>query len=145
MASLRKRTNSNYSLVFWWKGKQHIKALGTPDEQEAEQIKKDAEEQLGRIRRGKSALASKLLADGHSILDVLFGSDKIAHLVKSPTDDNPLRLAELRDAFVDHLRTTDRTPGHIEGTQIHLSHFIKVLGDARVMSLTDASMDLFKA
>ncbi len=87
MASLRKRANDNFSLVFWWKGKQHIKSLGTPNEQEANQIKKDAEDQLARIRNGRSALASKLLADGHSITDVLFGSDEIAHLVDSTTDD----------------------------------------------------------
>ena len=71
MASLRKRANGNYSLVFWWKRKQHIKALGTPDEQEANQIKEDAEEQLDRIRRGKSALASKLLADASQLIELL--------------------------------------------------------------------------
>ena len=59
MASLRLR-KGRYSLVFWWKGKQHIKALGTDNLQEAEQIKKDAEEQIQRIRNGQSALASKL-------------------------------------------------------------------------------------
>lgn len=95
----------------------------------------DAEDQLARIRKGKSALASKLLADGHPILDVLFGSPQIGHMVAKPSDDNPLTLSELRDAFIDHLRTTDRTPGHQEGTRIHVDHFIRVLGDERVMSL----------
>ena len=108
----------------------------TPNEQKANQIKKDAEDQLDRVRNGRSALASKLLADGHSIVDVLFGSDEIAHLIDSPTDDNPLTLSELRDSFVDHLRNTDRTPGHIEGTLIHTNHFIRILGDVRVMTLT---------
>ena len=89
MAFLRKRASGNYSLVFKWKGKQYIKSLGTKDRREAEQIKKDAEDQLARIRNGRSALASKLLADGHPIIDVLFGSDEIAHLIDSPTDDNP--------------------------------------------------------
>ena len=74
MAFLRKRASGNYSLSFKWKGKSYIKSLGTDDEQEAEQIKKDANEQLDRIRMGQSAVASQLLADGHSILDVLFGS-----------------------------------------------------------------------
>jgi hypothetical protein len=90
MAFLRKRASGNYSLSFKWKGKSRIKALGTNDEQIANEVKKDAEEQLKRIRRGESALASKLLADGHDILDVLFGSEKTAHLVPSTTDDNPL-------------------------------------------------------
>ena len=39
MASLRKRSNGKYSLVYWWKGKQHIKALGTTSEGEAKRIK----------------------------------------------------------------------------------------------------------
>ena len=144
MAFLRTRASGIYALVFKWKGKQYIKSLGTKDRREAEQIKKDAEDQLARIRNGRSALASKLLADGHSIIDVLFGSDEIAHLIDSPTDDNPLTLSELRDSFVHHLRNTDRTPGHIEGTLIHINHFIRILGDVRVMTLTDASIELFQ-
>lgn len=75
MAFLRKRASGNYALSFKWKGKSYIKALGTDDEQVANGTKKDAEEQLSRIRRGESALASKLLADGHSIVDVHFGSE----------------------------------------------------------------------
>jgi hypothetical protein len=144
MAFLRKRASGNYSLSFKWKGKSHIKALGTDDETEAKQIKQDAEEQLKRIRRGESALASKLLADGFDILDVLFGSEKIAHLIDSPADDNPLTLSELKTAFMDHLTATGRTAGHVEGTRIHLDHFIRVLGDVRVMSLTDADMTTFQ-
>ena len=84
MASLRKRSNGKYSLDFRWKGKAHIKALGTDNEQEAEQIKKDAEDQLARIRRGESALASRLLAEGFSILDVLFGCPEIASRLTIP-------------------------------------------------------------
>ena len=76
MAFLRKRESGNYSLSFKWKGKSYIKALGTDNEQEANQIRKDAEDQLQRIRNGQSALASKLLADGHCIIDVLFGSSR---------------------------------------------------------------------
>ena len=144
MAFLRKRASGSYSLSFKWKGKSYIKALGTDDEQVANQIKQDAEEQLARIRRGESALASKLLTDGHSIVDVLFGSEEIGHLIASPADDNPLTLSELKAAFIDNLTATDRTPGHVEGTQVHLDHFIRVLGDVRVMSLTDAEMTAFQ-
>ena len=144
MAFLRKRANGIYSLAFWWKGKTHIKALGTDDKQAADQVKQDADEQLARIRRGESALASKLLADGHSIVDVLFGSQEIGHLISSPADDDPLTLSELKAAFTDNLKATDRTPGHIEGTGIHLDHFIRVLGDMRVMSLADADMTAFR-
>ncbi len=143
MASLRLRKGV-YSVIFWWEGKQRIKSLGTDNEAEAKQLKRDVEGQLTRIRRGESALASKLLADGHNILDVLFGSEKIAHLINSPDDDNPLTLSELKAAFIDNLTATDRTPGHIEGTRVHLDHFIRVLGDVRVMSLTDADMTAFQ-
>ncbi len=143
MAFLRKRTNGNYSLSFWWKGTTHIKALGTDDEQVANHIKKDAEGQIARIRRGESSLASKLLADGHSIIDVLFGSEDLGHLIANPTDDNPLTLSQLMEAFIDNLTATDRTPGHIEGTRVHMDHFIRVLGDVRIMSMTDADMITF--
>ena len=142
MAFLRKRASGNYGLP--WKGKTYIKGLGTKNLAEAEQIKRDAVDQLARIRSGESALASKLLADGHSIVDVLFGSEKIGHLIASPTDDSPLTLSEPKAAFTDNLKATGRTEGHVEGTRTHLDHFIRVFGDARVMSLTDADMAAFQ-
>ena len=43
MAFLRKRANGIYSLAFWWKGKTHIKALGTDDKQAADQVKQHAD------------------------------------------------------------------------------------------------------
>jgi hypothetical protein len=144
MGYVRKRANGQLAFVFSWKGTRHTKGLGTTDEGEAEAIRKEANEQLDRIRRGESALASQLLADGHSIMDVLFGSEKIAHLINSPADDNPLTLSELKTAFMDYLTATGRTAGHVEGTRIHLDHFIRVLGDMRVMSLTDADMTTFQ-
>jgi len=144
MGFIRKRANGALAYVFMWKGKRHTKNLGTDNEQEANQIKKDADDQLARIRNGQSALASRLLADGHSILDVLFGSDEIAHLIPDTPDDNPLTLSQLRDAFMDHLRDGGRTPGHIEGTKTHMDQFISVLGNRRVASLTDADMADFK-
>jgi hypothetical protein len=58
MAFLRKRASGDYSLSFKWKGKSYIKALGTDDEQAANEIKQEAEDQLARIRKGESALAS---------------------------------------------------------------------------------------
>ncbi len=74
MAFLRKEASGNYSLSFNLKGGFYIKALGTEDLEQARQIKQYAEEQPAHIRRGESALAAKLLADGHSIVDVLFAS-----------------------------------------------------------------------
>ena len=111
---------------------------------EAERIKQDAVDQLVRIGRGESALASKLLAEGHSIVDLLFGSDAIGHLIASPADNNPLTISQLREAFIDNLNATGRTPGHIDGARGHLDHFIRVLGGVRVVSLTDADMAAFQ-
>ncbi len=144
MAFLRKRASGNYALAWKWKGKSYIKGLGTKDLAEAGKIRQDAVDQLARIRRGESALASKLLVDGHSIVDVLFGSEEIGHLISSPADDNPLTLSQLKEAFIDSLQATGRTPGHLEGTRVHLDHYIRVLGDVRVMSLTDADMTAFQ-
>ncbi|MFQ5463534.1 MAG: tyrosine-type recombinase/integrase [Phycisphaerae bacterium] len=144
MGYVRTRTNGQLAFVFSWKGKKHTKGLGTTDEKVAEQIRQDANAQLDRIRKGESALASKLLADGHSIVDVLFGSEEIGHLIASPADDNPLTVSQLKEAFIDNLQATSRTPGHVEGTRVHLDHFIRVLGDVRVMSLTDADMTAFQ-
>ena len=75
---------------------------------------------------------------------MLFGSEEIGHLIASPSDDNPLTLSELKEAFIDNLNATGRTPGHVEGTRVHLDHFIRVLGDVRVMSLQDSDMLAFK-
>ena len=50
MAFLRKRASGNYALSFKWKGKSYIKALGTDDEQAANEVKQDADEQLARKR-----------------------------------------------------------------------------------------------
>ena len=143
MAFLRKRTSGNYAHSWKWKGQSYIKGLGTKDLAEAEQIRQDAVGQLARIRREESALASKLLADGHSIVEVLFGSEEIGHLIASPADDNPLNISQLKAAFIDNRKATSRTPGHIDGTRGHLDQFIRVLGDMRVMSLTNADMTAF--
>ena len=63
MASLRLRKGIYY-VVFWWDGRQLIKSLRTDNKAEATRLKEDVEAQLQRIRRGESALASTLLADG---------------------------------------------------------------------------------
>jgi hypothetical protein len=84
------------------------------------------------------------------IRDVLFHSDKSAHLIPSPkagkeeTNPNALTVSQLRDAFIDSLRTGDRTAGHIEGTRLHLDHFIRILGDVPIMSLTDDDTAAFR-
>ncbi len=121
MAFLRKRASGNYALAWKWKGKSYIKGLGTKDLVEAEQIQQDAVDQLARIRSGESALASKLLADGHSIVDVLFGSEAIGHLIASPADDNPLTLSQLK-AALSGLRRRKILINHAPGYEVAESY-----------------------
>ena len=61
MGYIRTRANGQLAFVFSWRGKKHTKGLGTTAEQAAEHIRQDANEQLDRIRKGESALASKLI------------------------------------------------------------------------------------
>ena len=53
MAFLRKRASGNYGLSWKWKGKTYIKGLATKNLAEAEQIKRDAVDQLARSTRGE--------------------------------------------------------------------------------------------
>ena len=144
MASLRRRSNGKYSLDFRWKGKPHIKALGTDDFQEAEQIRKDAEDQLARIRRGESALASRLLAEGFSILDVLFGSPEIASRLTETAEGNPLPLGELLNGYVTHLKATVGFDQHYN-SEIWRKQLSGFFGDDRpVMSLTLDDLEAYR-
>lgn len=144
MAFLRQR-NGKYSLTFKWRGKSFIKALGTTDEQKAKQIMDDSEAQLDRIRQGKSVLAAKLLADGFSILDVLFGSPEVAlHAGKESSTDNPLTIGELVTAYVAQLPSSI-SADHRYTIQLWLRHVHDYLGDDRpVMSLTMADLEGYR-
>ena len=136
MAFIRKRANGMLSLTFFWKGKRCIKALGSTSENEAKKVKKDVEDQLARIRRGQSPKATRLLAQGIPIVDVIFGSPEVTTLLASTTDDNPLTLADLADGFLDHLKTTG---GHDQQSNSKLwLHRVRdyFKDDKRVMTLT---------
>ena len=144
MAFLRKRASGNYSLSFKWKGKSYIKALGTDNEQEAEQIKKDAEDQIARIRRGESALASRLLAEGFSILDVLFGCPEIASRLTETAEGNPLPLGELLKGYLTHLKATVCFDQHYN-SEIWRKQLIGFFGDDRpVMSVTLDDLEAYR-
>ncbi|NOX58379.1 MAG: hypothetical protein GXP29_05900, partial [Planctomycetes bacterium] len=144
MASLRKRANGKYSLDFRWKGGPHIKALGTDNLHEAERIKKDAEEQLTRIRRGESAVASKLLSEGTSIVDVLFGSPEVTAKLGHATDDNPLTIADLVDGYLAHLKSNVGFDQHYN-TNLWLKRICEFFGDdKRVMPLTPDELEQYQ-
>ncbi|MDM8005291.1 MAG: hypothetical protein QUV05_03945, partial [Phycisphaerae bacterium] len=145
MAFIRKRANGQLSLVFWWQGKSWIKALGTTDEKEAEQTKKDAEAQLNRIRQGKSPLAARLLADGIPITDVLFGSPEVAlRISKEDGNESPLPLGELIKAYLAGLPGSV-SPEHRYTIELWLKHVREFLGDDRpIMSLTTADLEAYR-
>ncbi|MCP4594828.1 MAG: site-specific integrase [bacterium] len=143
MAFLRKRASGNYALSFKWKGKSHIKALGTNDEQAAQAIKKDADEQLARIRRGESAVASRLLAEGISIVDVLFGSPEVTAKLGTATEDNPLTMAELLDGYLARLKSTVGSDQQYN-TNLWLKRIRDFFGeDRRVMTLTPDELEQY--
>jgi len=73
VACLRQRSGSDYTLVVYWGGEKHSKALRTTDPAEAARIKLDVEEQRRRIRNKEAPKATQLLDEGFSIVDVLFG------------------------------------------------------------------------
>ena len=143
MAFLRKR-GKKYSLSFKWRGTSYIKALDTSSEREAKQIKKDAEQQLNRIKNGRSPVAAKLLADGFSIVDVLFGSPEVAARLHLQPEDSPLTIGDLFDAFLPHLKTTVGFDQHANSE----SWIKKVRGffkdDRRVMTLAKEDLESYR-
>lgn len=102
MASLKKRGNL-YSIQFWWDGKQYIYPLGTPDIQEATQIKSRAETALDNLQKGKYPKASRLLSDGHDVRDIIFPTAKTAPLLQGDisVDDGNRRKARSTDSRRD--------------------------------------------
>ena len=144
MAFLRKRADQ-FSLSFKWKGKSYIKALGTSDEKVANRIKKDAEDQLKRIRNGKSPLAAQLLADGFKITDVLFGSPEVAlRIGKNSPDDNPLPLSELTQAYLAQMPST-HSADHRYSVGLWLNKICEGIGpDRPVMSLATTDLEEYR-
>lgn len=142
MGSLRKR-GTKYSFTFKWKGRQEIRALGTTSVADSKRIKAEAEAQLDRIRRGQSPVASRLLVEGYSIIDVLFGSEKVAARLAMTTDDNPYTVEELSEGYLTHLKTTVNFDQQANSE----SWMKKVRGhlgdDRRVMSLADDDLTTY--
>ncbi len=143
MAFLRKR-GKKYSLSFKWRGKSYIKALDTTSEREAKRIKKDAETQLDRIKRGRSPAASKLLAEGFSIVDVLFGSPEVATRLDLQPEDSPLTIGDLYDGFLPHLKTTVGFDQYAnsESWIKKIRGFLK--DNRRVMTLTKEDLESYR-
>ena len=113
MANLKKRGRF-YSVQFWWNRKQCIKPLQIENEADAEKIKQRVESALDGLKRGRFPNASRLLDDGHDILDIIFPNEKTAHLLEgqaSADDGNPLKVSQLVEDYLKHL-TIHASDGH---------------------------------
>ena len=93
MATIRQR-GRYFSIQFRWQRKLKIKPLRIGDRADAERIKDKVESALDGLKHGRFPTASRLLADGHDILDILFPNEKTAHLLEgnvAADDGNPLQ------------------------------------------------------
>ncbi|MCH7702890.1 MAG: site-specific integrase [Planctomycetes bacterium] len=140
MAALFVR-NGIYNIKLHWKAsgerkqKPYTRSLRTTDLQTAERIRRDVEDQLERINSGRSPVASKLLADGFSIIAVLFGSPEVATRLDGESDHNPLAIGYLCDGYLAQLKTIVGFDQHYN-TELWLKRARDLFGeDRRVMSL----------
>ena len=140
MANLKKR-GQFYSVQFWWNGKQRIKPLRLEVESDAAQIKERVESALDGLKRGRFPNASKLLDDGHDILDIIFPNEKTAHLLEGNAvadDGNPLKVSQLVEDYLKHL-TIHASDGHRRRVHSKLKHLIDITDDRRVTALNEDS------
>lgn len=145
MAYLRKRSGGWYSLLIYRNGKKHPKALYTTDLSEATRIKREAEEQLQRIRDGESPQAIQLLDEGFSIVDVLFGCPEIEKRLASEPQANPLTLRELSDAYLDY-QLPDVGPDERYNSPARFRKLCEILGeDRRVMTIHDRDLAVYRS
>ena len=142
MANLKKR-GWFFSVQFRWDGKQYIKPLRLEDETEAERVKASVEVAIEGLKRGRFPKASRLLADGHDIRDIIFPSEKTAHLLEDDVvadDGNPLRVSQLAEDYVKHL-AIEASDGHRRRVESKLRHLTNITDDARVSTLNADGLD----
>jgi len=142
LASLKKR-GKFFSVQFWWKSKQYIKPLRLEDKAEAERVKANIETAIDGLKHGRFPKASKLLAEGYDILDIIFPGEKTAHLLDSDAtadDGNPLTISQLKDAYGQHLKN-HVAYGTRRRTLSKLAHIVKLYGDRRVTTVGIDSLD----
>lgn len=142
MASLKKR-GKFFSVQFWWDGKQYIKPLRLEDETEAERVRASVETAIDGLKRGRFPKASKLLADGYDIRDIIFPSQKTAHLLDGDVaadDGNPLTVTQLKDAYGKYLEN-HVAYGTRRRTLSKLGHIVELHGDRRVTTLDADALD----
>ena len=81
----------------------YTKSLRTSDPSHAGRVKDDVEAQLDRISRGRSPIASMLLSEGFSIVDVLFGSPQTISRLDNDSKGNPNSIADLFEGYLGAL------------------------------------------
>ncbi len=102
MATIRQRGRC-FSIQFRWQGKVKIKALQTEDRSEAERINTKVKTALYGLKHGRFPAASRLLDESYDILDIIFPSEKTAHLLEgqaSADDGNPLKVSQLVEDYL---------------------------------------------
>ncbi len=142
MANLRKR-GKFYSIQFWWDGSQRIKPLHLEDEREAKRVQERVETALDGLKRGRFPRASKLLDDGHDILDIIFPNERTAHLLEgnvAADDGNPLKVSQLVEDYLKHL-AIHASDGHRRRVHSKLKHLIEITDDRRVTTLDASAFD----
>jgi integrase len=145
VAYLRKRSGGGYTLVVYWNGKKHAKALKTSNLGIANQIKHDAEVQIQRIHAGDASEAVKMLSEGFSILDLLFGSPELDQRRAHDPKANDLTIRTLADNYLEYQLPTVGSDERYNST----ARFKKLCGffgdDRQVMSITDSTLQTYHA
>ncbi len=138
MATIRQRGRC-FSIQFRWQGKVKIKALQIEDRAEAERINTKVKDALDGLKRGRFPKASKLLDDGHDILDIIFPNEKTAHLLEgnvAADDGNPLKISQLVEDYLKHLGI-HASDGHRRRVHSKLKHLIDITDVLRARSLPE--------
>lgn len=133
MASLKKRGRI-FWVYFWWEGKQYAKSLQVAAKDDAERIKRRVETAIKGLKRGQFPNASKLIADGFDIRDIIFPNHKTAHLLEggaSADDGNPLTISQLRDDYKEYLQN-HVTYGTRRRTLSRIARLVELRGECRV-------------
>jgi hypothetical protein len=133
MASLEKRYDGRYRIIFCWDGQRHYHSLGSVSEREARFCRDQLEESLRFVERGLLTVPP-----GAELGPFLVSSGK---LHSKPALTEPLRLGELLSRY-----RAEHPAGAKEATTrsteiIHISHLLRLLGQkAAVAAITTETL-----
>ena len=146
MASLKKRGRF-FSVQWWWNERQYIKPLRMEDASEAERIRSRTEAAIDGLKHGRYPKASRLMNEGHDIRDIIFATEKTAHLLRGEAhvdDGNPLTVNQLKDEYVRHLEINE-SDAHYRRVKSKLGHIADIADGRRVTTLDRQMIDAYVA